>query len=123
MFLAVALNEPEKPWLLQVTQNVELAAPAVLPYELGNALSALVKRNRLTANEANEAWRGIQRIPVELMDVDIPASLQLAAEQGIYAYDAYFLQTAMRFKCPLLTLDRMMARVAASLKIKPVEKP
>jgi len=47
----------------------------------------------------------------------------LVTEQGIYSYDAYFLQTAMRFKCPLLTLDQTMARVATSLKIKPVEKP
>ena len=53
VFLAVALNEPEKLWLLQLTQGVELVAPAVLPYELGNALSALVKRKRLTAGEAN----------------------------------------------------------------------
>jgi len=123
VFLAVALNEPEKLWLLQLTQGVELVAPVVLPYELGNALSALVKRKRLTAGEANEAWRVIERIPVELMDVDVQASLQLATQQGIYSYDAYFLHTAMRFKCPLLTLDRTMARVAASLKIRSVEKP
>jgi len=123
VFLAVALNEPEKPWLLQITKGVELVAPAVLPYEVGNALSALVKRKRITAGEADEAWCAVQSIPVELTDVDIAASLQLAVEQGIYSYDAYFLQAAMRLDCPLLTLDRTMAHVAASLNIKPMEKP
>jgi predicted nucleic acid-binding protein len=122
-FLAVALDEPEKSWLLQATKGVELAAPAVLPYEVGNALSALVKRKRLGADEAAEAWQVIQSIPVELVEVDIPASLLLAAEHGIYAYDAYFLQCAMRLKCPLLTLDRAMASVARALSIKLVEKP
>jgi predicted nucleic acid-binding protein len=122
-FLAVALDEPEKSWLLQATKGVELAAPAVLPYEVGNALSALVKRKRLGADEAAEAWQVIQSIPVELVEVDIPASLLLAAEQGIYAYDAYFLQCAMLLKCPLLTLDRAMASVARAMRIKLVEKP
>jgi predicted nucleic acid-binding protein len=122
-FLAVALDEPEKSWLLQATKAVELAAPAVLPYEVGNALSALVKRKRLGADEAAEAWQVIQSIPVELVEVDISASLLVAAEHGIYAYDAYFLQCAMRLKCPLLTLDRAMASVARAMRIKLVEKP
>jgi predicted nucleic acid-binding protein len=121
-FLAVALDEPEKPWLLDVTRGVELAAPAVLPYELGNALSALVRRKRLRVAEAVEAWRILQGIPVELVEVDIDVSLCLAAEQGIYAYDAYFLQCAMQLKCRLLTLDQAMMHTARALKLKTVEK-
>ncbi len=122
-FLAVALDEPEKPWLLDATKGVGLAAPAVLPYEVGNALSALVKRRRLGADAAAAAWQVIRSIPVELVEVDIPASLLLATDLGIYAYDAYFLQCAIQLKCPLLTLDRTMARVARALMIRLVEKP
>jgi len=122
-FLAVALDEPEKRELLQATEGVALAAPAVLPYEIGNALSALVKRKRLDVDEARNAWRIIQRIPVELMEMDVPAALGIAAEQGIYAYDAYFLQCAMSLRCPLLTLDRAMMRVARAMSIQLVEKP
>lgn len=122
-FLAVALDEPEKAWLLEATKGAELAAPAVLPYEVGNALSALVKRGRLDADHAAAAWRVVQRIPVDWVDVDIAASLLLAAKQGIYAYDAYFLQCAVQLRCPLLTLDRTMMRVAKALKIQLVEMP
>ena len=121
--LAVALDEPEKEWLVAVTEGVELAAPAALPYEVGNALSALVKRKRLTRSEAETVWDVIQRISVELVDVDVRASLRLAADQGLYAYDAYFLQCALQFRCPLLTLDRAMARAARALKIRLLEKP
>lgn len=120
-FLAVALDEPEKPRLLEVTQGAQLVAPAVLPYEIGNALSALVKRGRLDAGEATAVWRVVQHIPVELVNVDVAASVRLAAEQDIYAYDAYFLQCAVQLKHPLLTLDRNMMRVAKALKIKLVE--
>ena len=43
--LAVAMNEPEKDWLIDVTRGYDLVAPAVLPYEIGNALSSLVRRD------------------------------------------------------------------------------
>ena len=122
-FLAVALDEPEKPRLLEVTQGAQLAAPTVLPYEIGNALSALVKRGRLDAGEAMATWRIVQHIPVQLVDVDVAASLRLAAEHGIYAYDAYFLQCAVQLKYPLLTLDRNMMRVGKAMKIKLLEMP
>lgn len=121
--IAVALDEPEKPWLIEVTEQAELAAPAVLPYEVGNALSAMVKRNRLTPDEAAQAWRAIRRIPVELLDVDVAEALELAMARGIYAYDAYVLQCAAKTASPLLTLDRAMKRAAETLKIALLEKP
>ena len=122
-FLAVALDEPEKSWLIEVTDGVELAAPAVLPYEVGNALSAMVKRKRLGAAQAAEAWEIIRRVSVELVAVDVGEALRMALSQGLYAYDAYFLQSAANLNCPLLTLDRAMRRVAKSLKIDLLEQP
>jgi predicted nucleic acid-binding protein len=120
-FLAVAMDEPEKHRLLAVTRGVELAAPSVLPYEVGNALSALVKRKRLTAEQADRAWGVVRRIPVELIEVDVSASIVMASAHGIYAYDAYFLQCAVSLGCPLLTLDRAMARLGAGLRIPILE--
>ena len=122
-FLAVALNEPEKAWLVDVTEGGELAAPAILPYEVGNALSALVKRKGIRPEQAAEVWDIISSIPVELIEVDIRAGMLLAVRFGIYAYDAYFLQSALQLRCPLLTLDQGMHRVARELDIKLVEHP
>jgi len=48
IFLAVALNEPEKANIIQLTAKANAISPEILPYEVGNALSAMVKRNRLT---------------------------------------------------------------------------
>ena len=122
-FLAVALHEPERDWLIEATHGAELAAPAVLPFEVGNALSALVKRERLTPRQATDAWQVIQGVSVELVEVEIATAMSLAMDHGIYAYDAYFLHSAMRLNCPLLTLDRAMTRIAKTLKIRLVEKP
>ncbi len=112
--LAVALDEPEKASLVELTQGAALFAPEVLPYEIGNALSALCKRGRLSPDEARKAWRICAGIPVQLIPVDIQRSLELAATHRIYAYDAFFLQCALRQGSPLLTLDRQMARIARS---------
>jgi len=123
VFLAIAMDNPEKPWLIEVTQGSELTAPLVLPYEIGNALSALVKRRRLHPEQAVEIWDVIRNVPVELVEVDIRVALELSLRFGIYAYDAYFLQCAMQMRCPLLTLDRAMRRVARQLNISLLEKP
>ncbi len=120
-FLAVALNEPEKDWLIQTTDGHDLIAPAVLPYEIGNALSSLVRRKVLVATQLGAAWDAAAAIPVELAAVDARASLLLAGHFRIYAYDAYFLQCSLESKCPLLTLDGGMKRVAKQLNITLVE--
>ena len=120
-FLAVALNEPEKDWLIQATDGHDLVAPAVLPYEIGNALSALVRRKVLVATQLGAAWDAAAAIPVELAAVDARASLILAGHFRIYAYGAYFLQCSLESRCPLLTLDGGMKRVAKQLDITLVE--
>lgn len=121
VFLAVALNEPEKDRIVQLTVEASAMAPEILPYEVGNALSAMVKRRKLVAEEALKAEKAVSQIPVRLVSVDVHASLQIAVEHNIYAYDAYFLQCARAYSHPLLTLDRRMQQVAEKLGIKVVE--
>ncbi len=121
-FLAVALNEPEKEWLIEVTDGHDLIAPPILPYEIGNALSSLVRRGVVSERRLAAAWDAAAAVPVELATVDIRAALLLAGHFRIYAYDAYFLQCALDAKSPLLTLDRGMKTVAKQLDIKRVEK-
>ena len=120
-FLAVALDEPEKARLIEATDGNELVAPAVLPYEIANALSSLARRKIITGRQLAAAWDATAAVPVELATVNVRAALLLAGHFGIYAYDAYFLQCAQDTKCPLLTLDRGLKRVAQELSIELVE--
>ena len=120
-FLAVALNEPEKEWLIEVTDGQDLIAPSVLPYEIGNALSSLVRRKVVSEMQLAAAWDAAAAVPVELATIDTRSALLLAGHFRIYAYDAYFLQCALDAKCPLLTLDGGMKSVAKQLDIKLLE--
>lgn len=123
IFLAVALNEPERNAVIERTANASVIAPEVLPYEVGNALSAMVKRQRLTGAEALAAERAIGQIPMRLVSVDIQESLAHALEYDIHAYGAYFLCCAQAFSCPLLSLDRRMKEVAHRLGVSVLEIP
>lgn len=121
ILLAVALEEPEKADIVRLTRGADAAAPEILPYEIGNALSAMLKRARIDASEAAAALDVAFQIPLRLCPVDIGRALEIAAEYGLYAYDAYFLQRPLELGCPILTLDRQMRRVAERLGIQNVE--
>ncbi len=120
-FLAVALNEPEKEWLIEVTDGHDLIAPSVLPYEIGNALSSMVRRKVVSEGQLAAAWDAAAAVPVELATIDTRSALLLAGHFRIYAYDAYFLQCALDARSPLLTLDGGMKSVAKQLDIKLLE--
>jgi predicted nucleic acid-binding protein len=121
IFLAIALDEPEKEHVISLTAGTQPIAPEILPYEIGNALSAMVKRKQLTAAEAEAALGITNHIPVRLMRVDIAQALQLALQYNLYAYDAYFLHCAKTLSCPILTLDRGMREVAVAIGLELLE--
>lgn len=121
IFLAVALDEPEKAKIIQISAGADVVAPDILPYEIGSALSAMVKRKQVTPVEALSALQNSNRIPVRLVAIDIKTALKLAIEFNIYAYDAYFLECAKSLGLPLLTLDKGMKQVASKLNIELLE--
>ncbi|MCK5529008.1 MAG: type II toxin-antitoxin system VapC family toxin, partial [Kiritimatiellae bacterium] len=121
-FLAVGLKEPERSWIIGVTDGCDLVSPAVLPFEIGNALSSLARRKIISKKQLPVVWDAVMAIPVELADIDIRAALILAGYFKIYAYDAYFLQCAIETRSTLLTLDKGMRRIARELDIKLLEQ-
>jgi predicted nucleic acid-binding protein len=121
ILLAVALEEPERDVIIKLTQEAQLIAPEVLPFEVGNALSSLFRRNLLGEDRVLQVWEYIQRIPIDLRTVDIQHSLQIAMRYRIYAYDAYFLSCAWTLRVPLMSLDRKMVSVAKQSGIKVLE--
>lgn len=120
-FIAVALNEPEKGKIIELTEGHDLIAPDVLPFEIGNALTAMMKKNALKKEEVVSAWEIVQQIPVDLRHTNIKSALSIAIKFNLYAYDAYFLECAENLRSPLLTLDLGMQRVAREIGISILE--
>jgi len=119
--LAVILNEPEKAKIIGLTQGCSLISPGCLRWEIGNAFTVMLKRKRLTLEEAMRGLEIYAMIPIQEMDVSLHDAVQLSSRHNIYAYDAYYLELAKRNTSPLLTLDSRMAQVANDEKIKQKE--
>jgi len=103
--LAVAAGEPARAALAAAVRGADLVAPGSLPAEVGNALSAMLKRGRITADDAQRVVSSYRSIPLRLLEIDLSSAVTLAARLGIYAYEAYVIDCALREGTPLLSLD------------------
>ncbi len=121
VLIAIIGNEPEKAILVQQTRGKNLLAPESIPWEIGNAFSAMLKRNRVTVEQALQALDAYQQIPVRFVTVELSEALRIAAELNIYAYDAYLIRCSQKYGAPLLTLDRKLTQAGRDIGIQVVE--
>lgn len=119
--IAVIANEPEKAMLIQLTKGVDLIAPHSIDWEIGKAFSAMLKKSRITLDQAIQAVELYQRIPIRFVDVELDESIKIAAPLKIYAYDAYLIRCAIKYKAPLLSLDRNLVNSAKVLNVQVLE--
>lgn len=112
--LAVLLEEPERRALIAATAGAVLMAPSSLPWEVGNALVAAVRRRRLTPAEADRAWVAYEAVPLRLAEVDIRRAAAAALDRSLCACEAYMLELARQRGLPLLTLDQRLGAAATA---------
>jgi predicted nucleic acid-binding protein len=106
--IAVIVGEPERNRIVEFTTGNTLIGPGSIPWEIGNAFSAMFRRNRLTIDEARKGLVIFDIIPLRYIKPDFVNALKISKQTNMYAYDAYFLDCAIRHKAPLLTLDRKL---------------
>jgi predicted nucleic acid-binding protein len=119
--LAVIVAEPERDRIVELTSGRTLIGPGSIPWEIGNAFSAMIKQRRLGLMEAQQGLQIFYTIPLRLVKVDMNNALSIANQTKLYAYDAYVLDCAIRYSVPLLTLDHGLQRAARKLGIKLME--
>jgi predicted nucleic acid-binding protein len=119
--IAVLTGDPARDRIIARTQGVELLAPGSVHWEIGTALSALLKRRRLKLAEVQAALAAYARIPIRRVEIELEVALELADRLGLYAYDAYLMACARRHGAPLLALDPRLARVAQEAGVRVLE--
>ncbi len=119
--VSVIVGEPERAKIIEITAGNTLLGPGSIPWEIGNAFSAMFKQKRLSLEEAKKGIFIFNSIPIRYIETDFISVLNISKQSGIYAYDAYFLDCAARQKAPLLTLDRRLKSSALDFNIKTVE--
>ena len=121
VIIAVITNEPTKAALVAQTAGAELFAPSTLDFEIGNSFSAMLRRKRISLEQAITAIEIYRQIPINLIEIDVMKAVKLAAQLNIYAYDAYMIACAQDQNCPLLTLDAGLMRAAKSVGVEVLE--
>ncbi|MCR4579126.1 MAG: type II toxin-antitoxin system VapC family toxin [Treponema sp.] len=112
--LEFLLNQTSKEAVIQKVGESQLIAPSCLPFEIGNALSKLMKRKLISIFDGVAVFHEFVRIPLRLMEPDIPDALLIAGNTESYAYDSYYISLAKRLNMPLFTLNENMKSNAQS---------
>jgi predicted nucleic acid-binding protein len=119
--LAVIVAEPERDRIVKLTAGHTLIGPGSITWEIGNAFSAMLKQQRVGLVETQQGLKIFNAIPLRFVRVDLNNAISIAYKTKTYAYDAYFLDCAVRHAAPLLTLDLALKRAALKLGVKVME--
>jgi len=119
--IAVIGNEESKKEIIKITKGYSLCAPKSVHWEIGNAFSAMFKRQKLSLELAQQALAIYRDIPIKYIDVPLEITLDISESQSMYAYDAYLIQCAQQTSTPLLTLDKGLKTVATKVGVTLLE--
>jgi len=119
--VAVIFNEPERKAIIKKTTGQSLMGPSSISWEIGNAFSAMFIQGRLTIKEVLKAFKIFEQIPLRYTSTDFSHTLRIVKQANIYAYDAYFLDCAIRYNSPILTLDKKLLDVAKTFNVTILE--
>jgi len=105
---AVLFDEPEAaPVIAGVTGS--LLAPGLLRYELASVCASKLRNEPKLAKLTLQRYRLLAGLDIEFADPDWEALPLLARQWELSAYDAAYLQLALKRKAPLVTLDARLA--------------
>ena len=92
--------------------------PSIWRYEMLNALIVNERRGRLTAEDVGKTLADLAEMRIELDRAHDEALLiRLARQHRLSAYDAAYLEVAVRRVLPIASLDRNLVRAATDSNV------
>lgn len=101
-------------WVNGLIDGADLVAPHLMPVEVTSALRIAERRELLTPEQASLTLQDLVDLDVELHAFEPFASRIWALRHSVSPYDAWYVALAERLDCPLVTLDRRLARSAGA---------
>ena len=96
-------------WVVEQLAKVRCIVPSVWPLEVVNALVKAERRKRSTEAQAAKWLPFLQSLPIDIEHMAAATAwgdvLRLARSHNLSAYDATYLELALRSRLPLATLD------------------
>ncbi|HNM84141.1 MAG: type II toxin-antitoxin system VapC family toxin [Mycobacterium sp.] len=105
---------PDGSWVADTLAHSTLHAPALLPFECGNILRRHEAAGLIGTDQADQAYRDLADLPVELWPYDALAARIWELRRNLTSYDAAYVALAEAIGVPLVTLDRRLARASGA---------
>lgn len=112
---------PEADAMIERAAAEGALVPSLWPLEVANALVAAERRNRIARTDSESFVSLLEELPITI-DASTAAhafreTITLARDHGLSAYDAAYLELALRAELPLATNDRTLRRAATALGV------
>lgn len=107
--------------VLDQLRATEAFAPAIWPFEVANVLLVGLRRGLIDVAKVSQLVGILPTLPIRVdqtsLEWAVGPILNLARAQGLSAYDAAYVELALRLGLPLATQDARMRQAAANLGI------
>jgi predicted nucleic acid-binding protein len=111
---ALLFGEPEGAAVAGRLRDAGLIAPTLLPFEIASVCLKKMRRHPDRRDALVVAFGMLDRMEVDIVEVDHDEMLGVAERIGLTAYDASYLWLAHRTGSELVTLDRQLEAAAAT---------
>ena len=85
--------------------NVEVIAPQLLLYEVGNTLKTGILRKRINKKQANFIAERFLELGIDFYEVEVQKVLNISVKYDLSFYDASYVYLARKMKADLLSFD------------------
>lgn len=97
--------------------------PALWQIEIADGFIVAERRGSLTTSDTTEALQNLEIVIAQAIEnsrdpVSLRSALRTAREFRLTAYDAVYLETALREDLPLATLDRQLQTAAKNADVE-----
>ncbi len=112
-------STPYTEGVLDRLQTATAIVPAIWPLEVANVLLATERRGRLKEAQSRRFIELLLALPIVMeqpaAERILTSVLTLGREQGLSAYDAAYLELAVRLDLPLATRDERVISAAEAI--------
>jgi predicted nucleic acid-binding protein len=110
--------------ILDMLSTREAVVPIICPFEVANVLLVAERRRRLTQADTGQFLTLLTSLPIRIdhgpQNLALNEILVLGRQYGLSAYDAAYLELAIREGLPLVTRDTALRGAASRCGIKKI---
>lgn len=110
-------SSPATDSILHALRTTNALVPTIWPLEIANALLVAERRARIHAADSARFIDLLRTLPIQVevrpVDSTVTALLAIARDYGLSAYDAAYLDLAMREGLPIASTDQRLRATAA----------